>query len=43
VAEALEVLNLEGTQVKGMTAFMAPELFPHFGLPGVLPLRDRGR
>jgi RNA polymerase sigma-70 factor (ECF subfamily) len=42
VAEALEVLTLEGTQVKAMTAFMAPELFPHFGLPGVLPLRDRG-
>jgi RNA polymerase sigma-70 factor, ECF subfamily len=37
VAEALEVLTLEGTQVKDMTAFMTPELFRHFGLPGELP------
>ena len=33
LAEALEVLALEGTQVKEMTAFMTPELFPRFGLP----------
>jgi RNA polymerase sigma-70 factor (ECF subfamily) len=36
VAEALEVLTLEGEQVKEMTAFMAPELFARFGLPGEL-------
>ena len=39
VAEALEVLTLEGTRVKKMTAFMSPGLFPRFGLPGALPLR----
>jgi RNA polymerase sigma-70 factor, ECF subfamily len=33
IAEALEVLALEGTRVKEMTAFMTPELFPRFGLP----------
>jgi RNA polymerase sigma-70 factor, ECF subfamily len=37
VAEALEVLTLEGSQVKEMTAFMAPELFGRFGLPDTLP------
>ena len=36
VAEALEVLTLEGAQVKEMTALMIPELFPHFGLPETL-------
>jgi RNA polymerase sigma-70 factor (ECF subfamily) len=35
-AEALEVLTLEGTQVKEMTAFMTPQLFPRFGLPETL-------
>lgn len=34
VAEALEVLTLDGAGVKAMTAFMMPELFPLFGLPG---------
>jgi RNA polymerase sigma-70 factor, ECF subfamily len=33
VAEALEVLTLDGSLVKEMTAFMMPELFPRFGLP----------
>jgi RNA polymerase sigma-70 factor (ECF subfamily) len=37
VAEALEVLTLEGGQIKEMTAFMTPEIFPRFGLPGELP------
>jgi len=37
VAEALELLTLEGAQVKEMTAFMAPELFARFGLPDELP------
>jgi RNA polymerase sigma-70 factor (ECF subfamily) len=37
VAEALEVLTLEGGQVKEMTAFMTPEIFPRFGLPAELP------
>jgi RNA polymerase sigma-70 factor, ECF subfamily len=36
-AEALEVLTLEGTHVKAMTAFMTPEVFPRFGLPDALP------
>ncbi len=35
-AEALEVLTLEGTQVKEMTAFMTPQVFPRFGLPETL-------
>ena len=33
VAEALEVLTLDGPLVKEMTAFMMPGLFPSFGLP----------
>jgi RNA polymerase sigma-70 factor (ECF subfamily) len=37
VAEALEVLTLEGSEVKAMTAFMIPEVFRHFGLPDQLP------
>jgi RNA polymerase sigma-70 factor (ECF subfamily) len=37
VAEALEVLTLYGAHVKEMTAFMTPEIFPHFALPAVLP------
>jgi RNA polymerase sigma-70 factor, ECF subfamily len=39
VAEALEVLTLDGEHIKAMTAFMMPELFPLFGLPTEL----RGR
>jgi RNA polymerase sigma-70 factor (ECF subfamily) len=39
VAEALEVLTLEGTAVKEMIAFMTPDVFPRFGLPGVLSPR----
>jgi RNA polymerase sigma-70 factor, ECF subfamily len=37
VAEALEVLTLDGTRVKQMTAFMMPRLFQRFGLPDELP------
>jgi RNA polymerase sigma-70 factor, ECF subfamily len=37
VAEALEVLTLEGPKVKTMTAFMMPEVFQRFGLPDELP------
>jgi RNA polymerase sigma-70 factor, ECF subfamily len=37
VAEALEVLTLEGSLVKEMTAFMMPELFSRFDLPDDLP------
>ncbi len=37
VAEALEVLTLEGAEVKEMIAFMTPEVFPRFGLPDALP------
>jgi hypothetical protein len=43
VAEALEVLTLEGAQVKQMTAFMVPELFRSFGLPDQLPASWRRR
>jgi RNA polymerase sigma-70 factor (ECF subfamily) len=44
VAEALEVLTLEGAHVKEMVAFMTPEIFPRFGLPEKLrpPLRRDG-
>jgi RNA polymerase sigma-70 factor, ECF subfamily len=34
---ALEVLTLEGAQVKEIVAFASPELFPRFGLPSELP------
>jgi RNA polymerase sigma-70 factor (ECF subfamily) len=34
---ALEVLTLEGAQVKDITAFVFPELFARFGLPAELP------
>jgi RNA polymerase sigma-70 factor (ECF subfamily) len=37
IAEALEVLTLDGTEVKEMTAFMTPDVFPRFGLPGAFP------
>ena len=40
VAEALEVLTLDGVRVKAMTAFMMPELFPLFGLPTELSDRS---
>jgi RNA polymerase sigma-70 factor, ECF subfamily len=36
VATALDVLTLEGEQIKDITAFVMPELFPHFGLPDEL-------
>jgi hypothetical protein len=39
VAEALEVLTLEGPAVKEMIAFMTPDVFPRFGLPGMLSPR----
>jgi RNA polymerase sigma-70 factor, ECF subfamily len=39
VAEALEVLTLDGATVKEMIAFMTPDVFPRFGLPGVLSPR----
>jgi hypothetical protein len=35
-AKVLEVLTLEGTQVKEMTAFMTPQVLPRFGLPETL-------
>jgi RNA polymerase sigma-70 factor, ECF subfamily len=41
VAEALEVLSLEGAEVKAITAFMTPEIFPRFGLPAELPPHER--
>src|SRR5215510_9038955 len=40
VAEALEVLTLEGARVKAMTAFMTPAVFRRFGLPDQLPGED---
>jgi RNA polymerase sigma-70 factor (ECF subfamily) len=30
---AIDVLTLEGVQIKELTAFVSPELFAHFGLP----------
>jgi hypothetical protein len=42
VAESLEVLSLDGTRIKEMTAFMMPEVFPHFGLPMELSRRADG-
>jgi RNA polymerase sigma-70 factor, ECF subfamily len=39
-AEALEVLTLEGSRVKEMTAFMTPAVFPRFGLPTALTSDD---
>jgi hypothetical protein len=36
--EALEVLTLDVTEVKAMTAFMSPDLLLHFRLPGELLL-----
>jgi RNA polymerase sigma-70 factor (ECF subfamily) len=36
MAEALEVLTLEGLRIKEMIAFMAPDIFPRFGLPDAL-------
>jgi hypothetical protein len=41
VAEALEILTLEGGRVTRMTAFMTPALFHRFGLPERLPPRAR--
>jgi RNA polymerase sigma-70 factor, ECF subfamily len=43
VAEALEVLALEGTTVKEMTAFMMPAVFGRFGLPAELSKDTRPR
>jgi hypothetical protein len=37
VAEALEVLTLEGAMVKEMTAFMMPEVFSQLRSPGRVP------
>jgi RNA polymerase sigma-70 factor, ECF subfamily len=36
VAEALEVLTIEGARVKEMIAFMTPQVFARFGLPDAL-------
>jgi RNA polymerase sigma-70 factor, ECF subfamily len=33
---AIDVLALEGALIKDITAFILPELFPHFGLPAEL-------
>jgi RNA polymerase sigma-70 factor (ECF subfamily) len=35
-ATALDVLTLEGSRVKEITAFVTPEVFPRFGLPDEL-------
>ena len=32
-AAALDVLTLDGSEIKDITAFVKPELFPRFGLP----------
>jgi RNA polymerase sigma-70 factor, ECF subfamily len=33
---ALDVISFEGERIKAITAFIRPELFPHFGLPSEL-------
>ena len=38
VPTALEVLTLEGEQVKDIVAFVFPPLFARFGLPSELPV-----
>jgi RNA polymerase sigma-70 factor (ECF subfamily) len=38
IPTALEVLTLEGEQVKDIVAFVFPELFARFGLPSELPV-----
>jgi RNA polymerase sigma-70 factor, ECF subfamily len=39
LAAALDVLTLEGSQIKEMTAFVTPDIFPRFGLvPALAPL-----
>ena len=40
---ALDVLTLEGTLIKEITAFVTPELFPRFGLPPELPADEQLR
>ena len=35
-AQAIDVLTLEDGRIKDITAFIAPQLFAHFGLPEVL-------
>jgi RNA polymerase sigma-70 factor (ECF subfamily) len=37
---SLEVLGLDGSRVKEITAFVVPELFPDLGLPAELPLEE---
>ena len=34
---ALDVLTFEGDLIKEITAFVAPDLFPRFGLPASVP------
>ena len=36
-AAAIDVLTFEGTEIKEITAFISPEIFPRFGLPAQLP------
>jgi hypothetical protein len=31
-AAAIDVLTFEGSRIKGITAFVLPEIFPHFDL-----------
>ena len=35
-AGAIDVLTLEGTRIREITAFVTPEVFDGFGLPGEL-------
>jgi RNA polymerase sigma-70 factor, ECF subfamily len=37
-AAVIDVLTLEGARIAAVTAFVTPEIFPRFGLPGSLPL-----
>ena len=36
LATAIDVLTLDGTMIREVTAFVSPELFAHFGLPAEL-------
>jgi hypothetical protein len=42
VAAAIGVLTLEGALIRGMTAFVSPEMFPRFNLPQELAPQHHG-
>jgi hypothetical protein len=36
IASGIDVITLEGSRIKELTAFVTPGIFPHFGLAPVL-------